>query len=299
MSFKQNKCKNIKVSVIIPTYNEERTIFNLINDIKKIMLSYSYTYELIIIDDGSKDKTKELLNKIDGIRVISHPYNKGYGASLKTGILAAKNTLIIMLDGDGTYSPEDIPKLLKYYENYDLISGARVGTNVKIPLLRKPAKFILKTLAQFLAGKKIPDLNCGLRIIKKDNALKFFYLLPSRFSFTTTHLLACLTNDCNVKFVPITYKKRKGKSTIHPIIDFINFFNIIIRIIVYFNPFKFFFMLSLFLFIIAFFVWFYTLSILHKIADISVIMLFISSLQIFIFGLLADLIVKTNKQRGN
>lgn len=286
------------LSVIIPAYNESRSIAGLVEEIRQVLSSLGYDFEIIVVDDCSTDGTAKVLRQIKGIRLIEHLNNKGYGNSLKTGIINAKHELIVMLDADGTYLPKDIPLLLRYVDRYDLVTGARVGKNVHIPLLRRPAKFILTQLAMLLTGSKIPDLNCGLRVIKKSNVMKFFYILPPRFSFTITHLLACLTNDYSVKFVPINYRKRSGISTIHPINDFVKFLNIIIRIITYFKPFKMFSIISLAMFSFAFFVWCYTFLSWGKVADISVIVLALSSLQIFLFGLLADLVVK-NGNRGN
>jgi len=287
MEYKKNN-----ISIILPVFNEERSIVAVIKDIKKVMSKTNYKYEIIAVNDGSTDKTKKAIENIKDIRLINHPYNIGYGASLKTGIKAAKNELIIMLDADGTYPVEAIPKLLSYSNNYDLVSGVRIGKGAKIPLFRKPAKFIFSKLANFLVSQKIPDLNCGLRLIKKSNVLQYFNILPQHFSFTITHLLACLINGNTVKFVPIKYHKRKSKSTIHPIKDFIRFNTIILRVITYFNPFKIFFLISSILFLIAFLIFLYSNFFLHKIMDISIIILLLSSLQIFLFGLIADLIVK-------
>lgn len=294
------KLRKKSISVIIPIFNEKKTIVELIQELDLVMKNIDYNYEIIAVDDFSSDGTEKILDnlqtRIENLKVIHHQYNKGYGASLKTGINSAANNLIVMLDGDGTYLPQDIPKLLHYSDKYDLISGARIGKNVKIPLLRKPAKFILTILARILIGVRIPDLNCGIRVIKKENIKKFYHLLPQRFSFTTTHLLACLSNGYDVKFVSVDYKKRKGKSSIHPLKDFIKFINIIIRIITYFNPFKMFSIISFAMLILAIIVWFYTIIYIGKIADITVIVLLISSLQIFLFGLLADIIVKTSSK---
>jgi len=281
-----------KISIIIPVYNEEESILSTVEKIKETMDNTNFNYEIITINDGSKDKSGKILDEIENIRVIHHPYNIGYGASLKTGINEAKNELIVMTDADGTYPIEDIPKLLSFSDKYDLVTGKRVGKGAKVPLIRKPAKLVLSTLANFLSGQKIPDLNCGMRVIKKSNVLKYFNILPQRFSFTITHLLACLTNGHTVKFVKINYHKRKGKSSIHPIKDFIKFNTIIIRVISYFKPFKIFSLVSIFLFIAAILVFLYSFFVLNKIMDVTIIVILLASLQVFLFGLIADLIVK-------
>jgi len=176
---KQQSNKQLNFSIVIPAFNEKRGIVRVINEIKDSLKDHNkYNYELIIVDDGSKDGMGKVLDKIKDIKLIKHPYNKGYGNSLKTGINNAKYDLIVMLDADGTYAASDIPNLLKYTNKYDLITGARVGKNVKVPLIRKPAKFILTQLAMLLTGVKIPDLNCGLRVIQRENVKRYFHLLP-------------------------------------------------------------------------------------------------------------------------
>lgn len=283
----------MNVSVVIPAYNESASIGGVVESVKSVLSRARVGYELIVIDDGSTDGSGEILKGIKGIKLLRHLQNKGYGASLKAGINAARHNIIVMLDADGTYPVEVIPKLLEYSPDYDIVSGARVGKLVRVPLARRPAKFILSVLANFLTGRRIPDINCGLRVIKRDNVKKFFHILPSRFSFTITHLLACLTSEGSVKFVPISYNKRNGRSTIHPIKDFIKFCTIILRVVTYFKPLRFFSLVSASLVWMAFLVYFYNLLFLSKILmDLTIIVFFLSALQIFLFGLIADLLVK-------
>jgi len=281
---------NDLISVVVPVFNEERAVASTMKQLKEVMDKTAYDYEIIAVNDGSKDKSLEILKEINGINVISHPYNLGYSASIKDGIKHAKGNLILITDADGTYPIREIPNLLKHIDKYDMVVGNRKTDNV--PLLRKPAKFMIAKLGNFVSGKKIPDINCGLRIFKKDIALRFWNLFPSGFSFTITITLACLTNEYTVKYVPISYFKRKGKSTIHPIKDFVNFINLIARITTYFNPFKVFFSVSILLFIIGLLVFLYTGLYIGRIADITVIVILLSSLQVFLIGLVADLIVK-------
>jgi glycosyltransferase involved in cell wall biosynthesis len=285
----------VNLTILVPVYNEERAVQATFEDIKNTVKKISLSYEIIAVNDGSKDNSAKILSNIKGIKLINHPYNKGYGASLKTGIKAAKGEWILITDADGTYPIKDIPRLINLIPKYDMVIGARIGEHVKIPLLRKPAKFILQKIANFLTNKKIPDLNSGLRVFRKSIALRFFNLFPSGFSFTTTITLACLTNDYNVKFIPINYYERQGKSTIHPIKDFVKFFNLIIRMTTYFNPFKIFFSISLMLLFLAILVYLYTSVVSNKLMDITVVVIFLSAVQIFLFGLIADLIVKQRK----
>ncbi len=282
------------LSIILPVYNEENAILPTIERIKEVMNRVKTKYEIIAVNDGSTDNTGEILKKIKGVDVILHPYNLGYGASLKNGIKKAKYDLILITDADGTYPIGDIPKLLKYSKTYDMVVGARTGKNVNVPLMRRPAKFFLRHLANFMTGRKIPDINSGFRIFKKDIALRFFHLFPSGFSFTTTITLACLTNDYTVKYIPINYYKRKGKSTINPLKDFINFTTLIFRMMMYFNPLKVFLFPSVLLFIFGFLILLYDIFIGANITDSSIIIL-LAAFQIGFLGLLADLIVKGKK----
>jgi len=281
------------ISVVIPTYNEEKAIGQTIKDIKKALTKHKY--EIIAVDDGSKDKTGKILDKCKGINVLHNPYNMGYSNSIKKGMKASKGDYIFIIDADGTYPINDMPKLIQHTKKYDMVVGARTKKSAKIPFLRKPAKKILNVLANFMSGHKIPDLNSGMRVFKKDVSMEFFHLYPDRFSFTTTITLAFLTSGYSVKYVPISYYKRAGKSTVNPIKDFVGFINLIIRIVTYFNPFKIFFSISLLFFVIASFVFLYSYFIARRIADISIIVLLVSSVQIFLFGLIADLIVKSRK----
>nr|MBI4156726.1 glycosyltransferase family 2 protein [Candidatus Woesearchaeota archaeon] len=279
----------VNISIVIPAYNEQDSIAKTIQEIKEVLSKSKNKYEIITVNDGSKDNTSEILKSIKNIIIINHPYNKGYGASIKTGIKNSKYDWILITDSDNTYPIKDIPKLISYIENYDMIIGARKKDN--IPILRKPAKAFLSLLANFLTNRKIPDLNSGFRIFKKDLALRFFNIFPSGFSFTTTITLAALTNEYNVKFVPIDYYKRQGRSKIKPK-EFINFFVLILRIITYFEPIKIFSLISLILFFIATIIFIYTAYFIHRIADITVIVILLASIQIFLFGLIADMIAR-------
>jgi len=275
------------ITLLIPAYNEERGIGPVLEQVKKLGLPG----EIIVVDDGSTDKTYEAA-QIPGITVLRHDVNRGYGQSLKTGILASKYDIIVITDADGTYPNEDIAKLLSHMQYYDMVVGARTGKTVKIPLIRKPAKKFLNLLANYLAGVEIPDLNSGLRVFRKPVAREFFNILPSGFSFTTTITLAMLSNGYRVKYVPIDYHQREGKSKIHPIRDTIGFTNLIVRTTLYFNPLKIFMPLSGFVFLAALGLLVYSKFMLGRVMDISVIVLLSAALQIAVIGMLADLIDK-------
>jgi glycosyltransferase involved in cell wall biosynthesis len=227
----------IKVSIVIPVYNEENSIIQVLKHLEQIMAQSNIIYELVVVNDGSSDNTKEKLAGVPvKIKLIEHEQNRGYGAALKTGIANSEHELIVITDADETYPHERIPELINNIEHYDMVVGARTGANVNIPTLRKFPKWVLNSLANYLCSEKIPDLNSGLRVIKKSIVNKFIYILPNGFSFTTTITLAMLTNDYRVKYLPIDYYARTGESKIKPFKDTLNFLQLIIRTIMYFNP---------------------------------------------------------------
>ena len=282
----------IKYSVIIPVRNEEEVIDEVIKDVKKALNSLESSYEIIVIDNASTDKTVDIVKKHNDVRLIQHESDKGYGGSIKKGVKAAKSDNIITIDGDGTYPAEDIPKLVSYIGQYELVSGARVGKDVSISLIRRFGKFGHHRLINFLAGEHIPDMNSGLRVFKKDVFLRYFHLFPSTFSISTTFLLACLHNDHPVKFVPINYFPRKGSSKIRIFRDGLNFILLILRSITYFNPLKVFIPVSIFFFAAAIFIAFFSMFYLDKFMDVTTILLLITSVVVFLFGLFADAISK-------
>lgn len=289
----------MKITILLPAYNEESAIGKVLDDIKRVMNSskYSNDYEILVIDDNSKDKTAEI-SKSKGVRVIKRKINGGSGASRKTGILEAKGEIIVMLDADDTYCTEDIPKMLNFFPEYDQVNGARDSEQGTLKFLRVPAKWIICKIASFLSGVKIPDLNTGLKAFKKDIMVKYLWVIPDGFSCVTTMTLSFLCNGYNVKYIPTKYKKRLGKSKFHPLKDTYKYLQTVLRIIIYFNPFKIFFPISLMLIFLALLILFYSIFYMPKVMDITVLVLFITSLQIFSLGIIAELIVK-NKNQNN
>ena len=282
----------IAVSIVIPAYNEEETIGSVIDQVISIMEKADITYEIIVVDDGSTDDTVHIIQE-RAVQVVRHPFNKGYGAALKTGMRKAKYDTIAIIDADGTYPAEDLPELVSGIGEWDMVVGARVGEDAEIPPSRKLAKWFLTQLANYLVGTPIPDLNSGLRVFKKDIAMRFYHILPSGFSFTVTITLALLSNDYLVQYVPIRYyKKRGGKSKIKPIRDTLGFLQLIIRTVMYFAPLKIFLPVSLALFLLGIVIFLYSILVLHKLMDVTVVVTMLASIQIAAIGLLADLMDK-------
>jgi glycosyltransferase involved in cell wall biosynthesis len=224
----------LSVSVLIPAFDEEGAIADTVETIRK-QAPHFKDLEIDVINDGSGDRTSEIARTLP-VTLVEHPVNRGYGAALKTGLQRARFEYILIADADGTYPLDDIPRLMAEAPDYDMVVGARTGEVVEVPLVRRPAKWIITRLAEYLSQQTIPDLNSGFRVFRKEVALRFLTLYPDGFSFTTTITLAMLTNHYRVKFIPINYLKRVGKSSIHPIRDFTNFTILIIRICAYFKP---------------------------------------------------------------
>jgi glycosyltransferase involved in cell wall biosynthesis len=234
----------------------------------------------------------DVLGKITGIKIISHAQNKGYGASLKTGINESRFEHLLFFDADGQHKGEYINEMLKYINDYDMVSGARTG--YKGPIIRQPGKKILHWLANYLSQQKIPDLNCGLRIVKKEKILKFTHLLCDGFSFSTTSILLFITENMSIKYVPITINKREGKSKVRPkhALDTLIF---ILRSILLSSPLRVFLPISLILFMGTIGMGVYDIFIVDNVSD-TTILLFVSSLLIFFFGLISDQISSLRKE---
>ena len=276
------------ISIVIPAFNEEGAITSGIREIREVMDPSGYEYEIIVVDDGSEDKTAELA-RAEGVNLIERPENQGYGAALKAGIRRSAHDVIVITDADGTYPAKYIPELVEQLGMYDMVVGARTGENVAAPLVRKPAKWVLRKLASYLAGRHIPDLNSGLRVMRKSLIARFVHLLPSGFSFTTTITLAALCSGSLVKYIPIDYHARIGKSKIRPTHAF-DFTLLIIRTIVYFNPLKVFIPLGALFFLGGMSKFFYDLYI-GNLSETAVLG-FIGAAILWAVGLLSDQIAK-------
>ncbi len=282
-------------SVVIPVYNEENHLGKFLEDLSYFLNNLPVDFEVIVVDDGSTDKSFEIASDVPNVKVLRHAVNSGYGSAIKTGILAAQSDKILIIDADGTYPIEKISELIEQSGQYDMVVGARTGEKVHQSPIKKFAKWPINQLANYLVDFRIPDLNSGLRIFRKDLALKYFRLLPNGFSFTTNITLALLSDGYRVKYIPIDYHKRMGKSKVHPIRDAVNYFVLVVRMILFYNPLKFFIPLSVLFLLAAMASFFYDIWFLDNLTEKSVIF-FVGFVQVFILGLLADLI---NKRGSN
>jgi glycosyltransferase involved in cell wall biosynthesis len=284
-----------KISIVVPVFNEEKGLRLTIEQMEALLEKPVDDLDIIFVNDGSTDNSKKILESTQNplIKVINHTTNRGYGAALKTGITESSAPYICITDADGTYPIHEINNMSTYMaKGYSMVVGARTGESVKIPILRKFPKWILNKLANYLTNIQIPDINSGLRIMKKADIERFFKILPDGFSFTTTITLAMLTNNLPVLFLPINYEHRKGKSKIRPIYDTLNFIQLIIRTCLYFDPLKIFIPFTLILVVIAFLVLIISHLFLGKVMDITFGVILMSAVTVAAIGMLADLIDK-------
>lgn len=272
------------VSVVIPAFNEGPHVAQQVRAVAEVMHRSGWEHEIVVVDDGSDDGTGEAA-LAEGVRVLRNRRNRGYGASLQRGIHAARHDWILIIDADGTYPAAAIPELLALADRQEMVVGARVTKTRQIPLVRRPAKWFLTWLASYLAEHKLPDLNSGLRLIRRDLIERYGYLLPSGFSFTTTITLAATCNDHEVAYVPVDYHARAGDSKIRPGHAY-DFLLLILRIIVFFNPLRVFVPLGVFLAGIGFGKLLYDLT-LQNISESAVLGL-LGALVVWAVGLLAD-----------
>ncbi|MDO9528886.1 MAG: glycosyltransferase family 2 protein [Syntrophales bacterium] len=239
-----------EVSIIIPVYREAESIKGVVERVHQVMNALDYHYEIIVVDDGSDDETAKRAKEADA-RVISHPYNIGNGAAVKTGIREAHGGTLVMLDGDGQHSPEDIPRLLEKMDAYDMAVGARTGDS-KASFHRTVANRIYNWFATYMCKRRIEDLTSGFRAIRTDIARRFVSLLPNTFSYPTTITMAVVRSGYSLVYVPIKTTRRVGKSKIKLIRDGSRFFLIIIKIATLFSPMRVFLPVSMTMFLLGF-----------------------------------------------
>lgn len=230
-------------SIVIPAYNEADAIRGVLDELHKI--KHSGALEIIVVNDCSSDETGQRAQK-PGVIVLSNVQNSGYGYSLKRGISRATHEHIVILDADGSYPVAMLPKLITEYERgFDMVVGARQGFHYRGSTLKRIARVCFRAISEFSTGRKIPDINSGCRIFKRDIAKSFFHTLSSGFSFTTTITLAFMLNAHSVHYVPIEYHKRTGKSKVKYVRDTLRAAQLIVESIVIYNPIKLFLLASL------------------------------------------------------
>ncbi len=225
------------MTFIIPAFNEQGAIENTIVRLRDMLNNIGISHEIIVVDDGSDDDTAQIAMST-GVKVIQHPVNSGYGSSLKTGIKNCEHEWCAIVDADGTYPIESFPELLKYVPTFDMIVGARTGRHFWGSRRKMLGRWFQLKLAAYVIGTHVPDVNSGMRIFRKDLALEHFHRISSGYSFTTTLTLAVLLGGNFVKYVPIDYHMRTGKSKVRMIKDTLRMLQVLSRAIMRYNPLK-------------------------------------------------------------
>lgn len=230
------------ITVVIAAKDEEASIVETVRQISQSLADVKH--EILVIDDGSSDRTATLARDA-GATVVSHVHNLGYGSALKTGIRHARFDTIVITDADGTYPNQMIPALLQEYrKGFDMIVGARTGPHYTESVFKAPLRLLLKLLVEFTCGRRVPDVNSGLRVFSKSKTLPFINHLSNSFSFTTSVTLAYMMNNLFVAYVSIPYYKRTGKSKVRMFRDTLRTLQYIFEAITYYNPLKIFLLLS-------------------------------------------------------
>ncbi|MGV1100366.1 glycosyltransferase family 2 protein [Thiovibrio sp. JS02] len=273
------------VTILLPAYNEEMAIAQTIGKIRDLYP----TFEILVVDDSSTDGTMQAAMDA-GANVWPHPYNIGNGAAIKTGLRCAAGEWVVMMDADGQHDPADIAKLLEHKDRYDMVVGAR-SKQSHGSAHRNLANFLYNRLASYMTKRKIEDLTSGFRLVRKEVAKKFLYLLPNGFSYPTTITMAYLRCGRTVKFVPITTTKRKGKSKIKLLRDGTRFLLIISKIATLFSPFRIFLPVSLLFFVAGALYYLYTFISYNRFTNMSALLLS-SSMMIFLLGLISEQITQ-------
>jgi glycosyltransferase involved in cell wall biosynthesis len=278
------------VSIVIPAMNEADAIGSVVTRLRDA----APWHEIIVVDDGSGDATGREAQAA-GARVVRHPYNKGNGAAVKTGIRCATGEFILIVDADGQHHPEDARRLVERLGEYDLVIGARSGST-QANLRRRLGNALLNWLAGYLTGRDIPDLTSGFRGARSEHLREFLHLLPNGFSTPTTTTLAFLRAGYNVAFEPIDARPRIGRSKIRLARDGAKFFLILLKVITLFSPLRIFVPISVVSLLVgvAYGVW--NVAMYSRIPNGSVLLI-LFAVVVFLVGLVSEQISSLRVER--
>ena len=268
-------------SIVIPALNEAGAIGQVITALR----SAAPWHEIIIVDDGSTDGTGDRAREA-GATVVRHPYNKGNGASVKSGIRRATGEVVLVVDGDGQHRPADAARIVSYIGEYELVVGARSAAT-QATSMRRLGNGLLNRLASYLTEREIPDLTSGFRAARRECLLEFLHLLPNGFSTPTTTTLAFLKAGYSVRFEPIDAEQRVGKSKIKLARDGAKFFLILLKIVTIFSPLKIFVPISAVTFALGSLYALWTIWTQSHVTNSSVLLI-VLSVVIFLVGLVSE-----------
>jgi len=289
---------SLDVSIILPVYNEAEHLVQEVSRVRVAMDASPYSYEIIVINDGSSDDSAEVASRIEGIRFINFLQNRGSGSARKAGTQAARGRVTVWTDVDMTYPNDTIPQLVKELDGYDQVVGARTTEEGTVKALRVPAKWFIRKLASFLAGTKIPDLNSGFRAFRTDVARQYINQLPVGFSCVTTITMTFLAHGYSVKYVPIEYAKRAGESKFHWYKDTRRYATQVVRMILSYNPLRIFMPVGLGLVAIGVVKLIVDLVNLNMHVAADTLLILFAAFQVIAIGLLADLVTRATRERN-
>jgi glycosyltransferase involved in cell wall biosynthesis len=282
-----------KISIVIPAKNELAGLKKILPNIRE----HYPDYEIIVVDDGSSDGSDQLC-KSHNVTVISHPYSKGNGASIKSGARSSEADIIVFMDADGQHDPEHIAKLLiKLDEGHDMVVGARSASS-QASLGRSIANYIYNKFAGFMVNHQVEDLTSGFRAVKADKFKEFMHMYPNGFSYPATSTMAFFRSGYSVAYIPIEAYKRIGNSHIRLIKDGVRFVLILFKIGTLYSPLKIFFPLSALCFTTGLIYYLYTYSFMGRFTNMSAL-LFLTSMLIFLIGLVSEQITMLLYQKSN
>jgi len=285
------------VSVVLPIYNEKGHLRAEIDRIRAALEKSRYTFELIVVDDGSNDGSEKELPGIPGITLITHRRNQGSGAARRTGTTAARGRVVVWTDVDMTYPNDLIPELVDAMEGYDHIVGWRQTEEGTHKLLRTPAKWVIRKLASFLSETDIKDLNSGPRAFRRDVAMQYVHELPKGFSCVTTLTMSFLGNGYSLGFFPIEYFPRAGRSKFHWLRDTRRYILQVIRMTLSYNPLKVFLPVGITLLMLGLVKLGFDWAERDFRLAANTLLIFFAALQVTTLGLLADLVVRATRRR--
>jgi glycosyltransferase involved in cell wall biosynthesis len=268
-------------SVIVPAFHEAEGIA----DVVSALVTAGPWHEIIVVDDGSRDDTGGRA-RAAGATVLRHPYNKGNGAAVKTGLRHATGVHVLIVDGDGQHSPSDARRLVERLGDFDLVIGARAAAT-QATIGRRAGNAALNGLATYLTGRRIPDLTSGFRAAKRTVLVEFLHLIPNGFSTPTTTTLACIKAGYSVEFVPIEAGRRQGSSKIKFARDGAKFFMIIVKIVTFFSPLRVFLPVSIVCFSVGALYAAWTIATQSHLTNSSVLLIVVSVV-IFLMGLVSE-----------
>lgn len=235
--------KDLSVTAVLPAYNESGAIAEVVSGVRDALKGCAKTVEVLVVDDGSTDGTGEAA-RAAGAKVIRHPVNRGYGQALRTGIAAAKGDWILMTDADGSYPTSEIAKLFAHAPDFDLVIGARTGVHFWGSPWAALLRWIYLWVAGFIVGENVPDANSGLRLVRRSMLLSMGPVECLGFSYSTTMTLSFLQAGRFVKYVPIAFTARVGRSKVRKWRDMLRTLHLMTEVLIVYNPLKLFIVLT-------------------------------------------------------